>query len=270
MLNGKYYTIDAHCHIYPAKIAELAVGHTRSFYGMQSSHNGTAETLLSLGEKSGIDMFVVQSVATTPKQVRSINEFISQSVAESDGKFFGLGTLHPESESISDDIKHLMSLGLHGVKLHPDIQQFKSDDYRCLEIYEECEKYGLPILIHTGDYRYDYSNPNRVLPLLQTYTKLTFVGAHLGGWSIFDEAVDIYAGMENFYVDTSSTLGFMKNPNHAKDIILKYGTDKVLFGSDYPMWDPQTEMNNLLKLGLSDDDYRKIFSENAKKAYGIK
>ena len=56
---------------------------------------------------------------------------------------------------------NLLSLGLLVVKLHPDIQAFKIDDYRCLKIYELCEEKGLPILMHTGDNRYDYSNPNR-------------------------------------------------------------------------------------------------------------
>ena len=39
-----------------------------------------------------------------------------------------------------------------------------------------CEKEKLPILMHTGDNRYDYSNPNRLLPILQIYTSLTVVG----------------------------------------------------------------------------------------------
>ena len=43
----------------------------------------------------------------------------------------------------------IISLGLKGVKLHPDMQQFKIDDYRMLKIYELCEG-KLPILIHTG------------------------------------------------------------------------------------------------------------------------
>ena len=36
MINGKYYAIDAHCHIYPEKIAKLAVDHTDNFYSENS------------------------------------------------------------------------------------------------------------------------------------------------------------------------------------------------------------------------------------------
>ena len=104
------------------------------------------------------------------------------------GRFIGVGTLHPDSADIKGDIEHLVSLGLKGVKLHPDIQGFKIDDYRCLKIYELCEENRLPILMHTGDSRYDYSNPNRLLPVLKIYTELTVIGAHFGGWSIWETA----------------------------------------------------------------------------------
>ena len=160
MVNG-IYVIDSHCHIYPEKIAERAVAGTDNFYNCKSFCKGTVSDLLNEGEKAGIDHFIVQSVATTPKQVKSINEFIAQSVTAANGKMTGLGTLHPDSSDIKGDVAYLMELGLLGVKLHPDIQAFKIDDYRCLKIYEECEKNGLKILMHTGDNRYDYSNPNR-------------------------------------------------------------------------------------------------------------
>ena len=159
-----FYVIDAHCHIYPEKIASKAVAGTDNFYGVTSANKGTISDLLERGDKAGVDHFIVQSVATTPKQANSINEFISNSVALYPDRFTGLGTLHPESEDIKGDIERLVELGLKGVKLHPDIQAFKLDDYRCLKIYEECEKRGLIMLLHTGDNRYDYSNPNRLLP----------------------------------------------------------------------------------------------------------
>ena len=160
MRNG-FSVYDAHCHIYPEKIAARAVGGTDTFYGEHSACLGTVPDLIAQGTAAGIDHFIVQSVATTPRQVKSINEFIAAEVANNPGRLTGLGTLHPESEDIAGDIEHLISLGLHGVKLHPDIQKFKIDDYRCLKIYELCEG-RLPILMHTGDYRYDFSNPNRL------------------------------------------------------------------------------------------------------------
>lgn len=267
MINN-IYTIDSHCHIYPEKIAAKAVAGTDNFYGENSVGKGTVADLVSLGKEAGVDHFIVQSVATTPKQVKSINEFIASEVEKSQGLMTGLGTLHPDSEDIKADVKHLMELGLKGVKLHPDIQAFKIDDYRCLKIYELCEEMGLPVLMHTGDNRYDYSNPNRLLPVLEIYKNLTVIGAHLGGWSIWEEAVDLYREMPNFYVDCSSSFAYLE-PKKAKEIIRKYGADKVLFGTDYPMWSPKKELEYFLSLSLDENEICSILNMNAKKLFGL-
>ncbi len=260
--------IDAHCHIYPEKIVDRAVGGTDNFYGVKSACRGTANDLITEGTKAGIDHFIVQSVATTPHQVKSINEFIAKEVENSRGLMTGLGTLHPDSDDIKGDIEHLLNLGLHGVKLHPDIQAFKIDDYRCLKIYELCEEKGIPILMHTGDSRYDYSNPNRLLPVLQIYTNLTVVGAHLGGFSVWDEAKRKLTDLPNFYVDCSSCFGFI-DAKKVIELIRHYGADRVLFGTDYPMWSPSKEIQTLLSLPLDENEIKCILNINAKKVFNL-
>jgi len=112
---NKFKIIDAHCHIYPDKIAEKASASTGKFYGIDMWYDGKVSTLMTLGKDSGVDHYIVQSVATKPEQVASINTFISEAVKSSGGKMTGLGTLHPESSDIKGDIEHLMSLGLLGV-----------------------------------------------------------------------------------------------------------------------------------------------------------
>ena len=263
----KYRIIDAHCHIYPDKIAQKASDSTADFYKMPSRLDGKISTLLEYGEKVGIEHFVVQSVATTPKQVSSINRFIATAVKESRGKFTGLGTLHPDSEDIKADIDEIVSLGLKGVKLHPDIQAFKIDDHRMLKIYELCEG-RLPILMHTGDHRFDYSNPNRMKPILDIYKNLTVIGAHFGGWSMWDDAMDSLVGYENFYVDCSSTF-YAMSPEKAKELITAYGTDKVLFGTDYPMWLPEKEIEMFMKIDLTEQEREDILYNNAARLFNI-
>ena len=262
--------IDAHCHIYPDKIAAKATAATEVFYGINHTElDGTVSLLVREGTKAGVSRFVVQSVATTPKQVSSINRFIAETVRRSDGKFLGLGTLHPESSDIEGDVQELISLGLKGVKLHPDIQKFKLDDYRCLKIYECCEG-RLPILIHTGDIRYDYSNTNRLLPILDIYKELTVIGAHFGGWSLWEEAAKELSvkNFPNFYVDCSSSF-YALSDEKIKELISAYGEDRVLFGTDYPMWNPRVEVKRFLSLGLSKKTQEKILYKNACGLFGI-
>lgn len=262
-----YKIIDSHCHVYPDKIARKASDSTSEFYHMPSLFDGKISTLLEYGGAAGIEHFVIQSVATTPKQVSGINHFIADAVNQNRGKFTGLGTLHPDSENIASDIEEIISLGLKGVKLHPDIQRVAIDESRMHRIYELCEG-RLPILMHTGDSRFDYSNPNRMQPILDTFKNLTVIGAHFGGWSVWDEATERLSKYENFYVDCSSSL-YAMTPEKAKSLIVSYGTKRVLFGTDYPMWDIDAEIERFMKIDLTEEERRDILYNNTAKLFDI-
>lgn len=268
MINNTYFTIDCHCHIYPEKIASKAVAGTDRFYGTVAVGTGLVEDMLERADRAGVDKALVQSVATTPHQVSSINHFIANEVEKHPDRLIGFGTLHPASEDIIGDLRELLSLGLKGVKLHPDIQDFKIDDYRALSIYEACEEHGVPILFHAGDSRYDRSNPNRLVPVLRIYNRLTVIAAHFGGYSMWEEAAEALAGLPNLYVDCSSSMPFLSDEK-IKEYIRRFGDDRVLFGSDYPMWTAEREIPRLLSLNLPKESYRKIFSENIMALLGL-
>ena len=262
----KHPVIDAHCHIYPDKIARRATAGTEQFYDLHAYGDGTVSMLTQNGLAAGITHFVVQSVATSPAQVSGINRFIAATVRASGGMMTGLGTLHPDSPHLKEDLDEIVALGLHGVKLHPDIQHFKIDDYRCLKIYELCEG-KLPILMHTGDHRYDFSNPNRLLPVMRIFTELTVVGAHLGGWSVWEDTEEL-ATLQNLYVDCSSCFPFTGSAKMY--LVMKhYGADKILFGTDYPIWSPKSELDALLSLPFTEQELEKILFRNAQKVFRI-
>ena len=267
-MRENYFVIDSHCHIYPDKIADRAVEGTSTFYDQPFACLGTLDDLHFESEKAGIDHMIVQSVATTPKQVESINNFIALSVKNSNGKMTGLGTLHPASETKLDDILLLNSLGLFCVKLHPDIQRFELDSKECFEICEILEHEKLILLLHTGDSRYDFSNPNRLVPLLERFKNLNVIGAHFGGYSIWDEAHRKLKDFPNFYVDCSSSFPFISKEKAVK-LIKSYGEDKVLFGTDYPMWNPKEELDYFLSLNLTEQENRKILALNIKKLLNL-
>ena len=69
-------------------------------------------------------------------------------------------------------------------------------------------------------------------------------------------------------VDCSSSFHWLDKET-SKRIIKKYTADKVLFGTDYPMWDPKNEVEYFLSLGLSDEENSKILFQNAQKLFGI-
>ena len=263
-----YPIIDAHCHVYPDKIADKAVEAIGKFYDLSMYYDGKYSTLIEFGNRIGVRHYVIFSVATTPKQVHSINNYIADTVRESDGLMTGLGSLHPDSEDIQGDIAEIISLGLKGVKMHPDFQKFQIDDEKCYKIYELCQSKGLPVLLHTGDNRYDYSNPQRMKKVLEDFPKLTVIGAHFGGWSCWKEAAEALSKYKNFYVDCSSSFDWL-SVDERIELVRAYGADHVLFATDFPMWNHETEYARFMEMNLTDEENRLILYKNATKLFGI-
>ncbi len=261
--------IDSHCHVYPQAIAYKAVKGVSDFYdGVGDSWDGLASTVKEQWKTKGIDHAVIFSVATKLSQVESINGFIAKTVSESDGFFTGLGAMHQDYPDIGSEVERMISMGLKGVKMHLEMQKCAVDDPRLLGLYEACAD-RIPVYLHTGDRRYDYSNPDRVIKVLKMFPHTTFVGAHFGGWSVWDEAVEKLHGFDNLYVDTSSTFFWVEH-SKVRDYIRAYGSSKVMFGSDFPMWDVKPEMDYLLELKLTDNEYEDVFHRTAEKVFGIK
>ena len=251
--------IDFHAHIYPDKIAEKATNATGDFYGITPACIGTSEGLLIEGKGAGISEFVLLPVATKPEQARSINTFIRGEV-NAHAEFHGFGTLHPDSATMLEEAEYILQSGLLGVKLHPDTQGFNTDDKRLFEVYDYLQGRGT-LIVHCGDKRFDYSHPRRLKKVIDNFPKLCVIAAHLGGWSLFDEAFALLKNSDCFF-DISSCTMFLPSEKVAK-YIRGYGADRVLFGTDFPLWSPETEVNAFKNLPLTSEEFEKIAYKNA-------
>lgn len=252
---------DVHCHVYPDAIAQHAADTIGNFYGLNMHMSGTLSELVQRGTAAGISRFVIHSAAVTPNRVESINRFLSQSAHSDPEKLVGLGTLHPEYEQIEKELDRFPEYGLVGVKLHPDFQHFCLDDPKAVQMFKAMAQRNLPALIHTGDSRYPYSEPQRMARVLDQVPDLKVICAHLGGWSVWTEAWQLLAGRPGVWVDTSSSL-YAMTTDEAVDVIRHYGADRVFFGTDYPMWSPEGEIERFLSLPLSREEQEKILHLN--------
>lgn len=258
--------IDTHAHIFPDKIAAKASDSISKFYDIPMDSDGTVSTLLRLGLEAGVDRFLVHSVATVPAQVEHINNFIISSVKEHPDKLIGFATIHPDYDNIPHEVERIIDSGLRGIKIHPDFQRFCIDDEHAFSLYE-CIEGRLPILIHMGDSRYEYSKPARLANILKRFPKLTVIGAHFAGYSEWDDAAKILEG-SGIYVDTSSSL-FKISPEKARSLIDIYGVDHVLFASDYPMWKPADELKKIARIHLNEEERELILYKNAVRLLNI-
>ena len=260
--------IDAHAHIYPEKIAEKATVAIGKFYDIQMEMPaGTAERLIQDGKKIGVTKYVVHSVATTAHQVRAINEFIKREM-DKHKEFIGFMTLHQDltEEQVQEEVKWCIDNGFKGVKLHPDFQKFYIDGEEVQKFYRVIGD-KLPILFHTGDDRYDFSAPERLVKMAKKYPEVNFIGAHFGGYRHWDNAY-IYKGLDNVYFDTCSSLPFITSEK-AKEIIDMLGAEKFFFATDFPMWDAEREMGRFKAINLNEKERKMILSGNIKKLLKI-
>ena len=255
-----YRIFDVHAHIYPRKIAQKASDAIGAFYNIPMKFDGTPETLLSLGEEFCVSRFLVHSVATSARQVESINQFIAEECRLHPDRFTGFATLHPDLEAPADELNRIKGMGLVGVKLHPDFQKFEISDPKMNASYDAMQELGLPVLFHTGDSRYHWSSPGHIPIIRRRFPRLKIICAHFGAYSQWDEAAECLAE-QNVWIDTSSSF-FIITREKALDYIRRYGEERVLFGSDYPMWSVGDEIQNILSLGLNEEVNRRIFSEN--------
>ncbi len=257
--------IDFHTHVYPDRIADKATRATCDFYGLDTDQTGTVDTLLSKGRAAGIDRFVLLPVAVHPRGVRAVNEFIVGQIQQHP-ECYGFGTVHPDMEDLNGELEYIRASGLLGVKLHPDMQAIHTDDEKWFPLYEWLQEKGLPLFVHCGDEHRDFSHPRRLRRVIDRFPRLIVIAAHLGGWSKWDEAVE-YLQDTDCYVDISSCMMFL-SPEKVAEYVRAFGAHRVLFGTDFPIWDAASEVKNLQSLPLTDDEKEQIFLRNAERILG--
>lgn len=256
--------IDFHAHIFPEALASKAVAHIGRHYGIPMHRNGLLEDLIESTDRSGVSQVILLSSATRPAQTQTVNRWLAE---RQDERFIAFGTLHPDSAHIEQQLEEILSLGLRGVKLHPEFQAFDIDDPKMDRIYRAIGG-KLPILMHVGDPKLDHSAPIRLRRVLDRFPDLQLVAAHLGGYERWDEARETLIGLP-IWLDTSSALWAM-SAEEAIDLIRCHGTDRVVFGTDYPVNSHAQELALFDRLTLTVAERQAILRDNAARILGIR
>ena len=258
--------IDIHTHIYPDDIALKATKSVRDFYQIGGdSMDGTEAMLMERGAAAGISKFVILPVAIRPDRVHGINDFIVQRLKQNDA-LVGFGTVHAAMEGMDDEVQRIMDLGLKGIKMHPDSQRFAIDDLRLFPVYEAVRG-KLPVMLHMGDHRYDYSHPVKLRRILDLFPGLQVIAAHFGGYSMYETACELLKDTDCVF-DVSSSLMFLPE-GEAERYIGIYGAERMAFGTDYPMWDPVKETERFFKLKLTPEQFEQIAHKTAERILGL-
>lgn len=251
--------IDFHNHIFPENISDKATGFLGDYYHVPIECTGTIDVLIEDAKKAGIETLVVHSTATKASQVETINSYIAAACKEHKN-FIGFGSLHPDMANPAEEIERIISLGLRGIKLHPDFQNFPADSDKMMPIYEKLSG-RLPVLFHAGDIVNTYSSPKRIARVHDAFPNLTIIAAHLGGYRRWEEALEYLSGTD-VYFDTSSSLWALTKEK-AEFYIKSHNINRILYGTDFPMSGHESELKRFYSIDLTDEERELILYKNA-------
>src|SRR5262249_6478783 len=191
-------------------------------------------------------------------------------------------------------------LGLIGVNIPGSIgRDTRIDAERLSPFYARVDQLGVPLFLHPTDavFGEDLKGYGGALQLslgriievsvaasrlafsglMERYPNLKIVMSHTGGALPYQSGRMDKNGknaklprppsayIRRMYTDTVSphSMGI-------KFAIEYYGIDRVMYGSDYPCWDPSTALALIQEIGLPDEDLEKILYRNAQRTLGLR
>ena len=250
--------IDIHTHAYHPKIADKVLAQLEGHYGIQPVGTGQIDDLLARATKAGLDKVVVHNAATAPAQVVPANNW-AIAIHREHQRVISFGTLHPDYPDFERELDRLWRNGIKGIKFHADFQGFRLDDRKLWPIFEALSG-RFVVMLHVGDRLPPAENnscPAKVAAILDDFPDLTVIAAHMGGYLHRQQALEHLIGKDVF-IDTSSTLAFIDDDTLGR-IFRGHPRERILFGSDYPLFDPGEEIARLRRrLSLRDAELEQI------------
>lgn len=254
--------IDTHIHIFADSLAPRVLAQLQSTAGIAAQTDLTEKTTRAYLRAHGIDLAVVMPIATKPHQQRTINDWAAG--LQHDG-LISFGTVHPFADDALAELERLKTLGLYGVKLHPDYQRFEVNDRAVYPVYEKAAGLGLPVLFHAGfdpvSPDHTRCTPQALAELSEALPELTIIGAHLGGNAMYDDVLRFLAG-RNLYLDISMAPLYATYEQFT-EILRRHDRRKILFASDCPWSDPDVELRWVDQLPFSEEEKDDIRYRNA-------
>ena len=248
--------IDAHCHVWPDALAARVLSARPA--GLDPVGNGTLDGLRRTMDAAGIDMACTLAIANVPQHVERTNEFVG---AVDRSRFIPFGTVHP-GLSLDRNLMSLRDNGIRAVKLHPNFQSLPLDGLEVVEVLSALATEGVTVLTHVGQGNdaaaTDRGSPLRLRSLSEQVPDLKLIACHFGGYHRLEEARREVMG-SSVVLETSWPPSLAELPGDlVRGLIEEHGAGRFVYGSDWPMADPATEIAAIRSLDLSPEDERAV------------
>jgi predicted TIM-barrel fold metal-dependent hydrolase len=219
-------------------------------------------------------VFTVDATTALGRPALSSSE-IADAAAEHADVLIPFGSVDPHQTALAvEAVRRLVAdHGVRGFKFHPTMQAFAPNDRDFYPIYAAIEEARVPVVFHTGQtgigaglpggrgLKLRYSQPMLIDDVAADFPHLTVILAHPSvPWQ--DEAISMATHKANVFIDLSGW-----SPKYFPPQLVRaagsYLSHKMLFGSDYPVIDPQRWLRDFDGLELSDEVRGRILKSNA-------
>ncbi|MCY2968744.1 MAG: amidohydrolase family protein, partial [Planctomycetota bacterium] len=155
-----------------------------------------------------------------------------------------------------------------GIKIHPEEHIYPVAEHG-RAVFEFAARFGAVILAHTSEKN---SLCSDLVPFANDFPEVRLILAHIGhGWDgdYGHQVRGIQASRHgNVFADTSSARSI--TPNLIEWAVREAGADKILFGSDTPLYHCGVQRSRIDHADLSDADKLLILRDNALRVFGAK
>ena len=272
--------IDVHVHLeHTGELSAADEGARRYFGESGAAHGWTALADYYRSRRIACVVFTVDEKLTGRPQVS--NDAVAEFAAEHADIAIAFASIDPSRgpEGVREARRLVATGGIHGLKLHPPIQQFFPNDRLAYPLYEVFAEARLPVLFHTGHsgigagmpggagVRLKYGNPMPIDDVAVDFPEMPIILAHPSfPWQ--DEAISVCLHKPQVYIDLSGW-----SPKYFSPTLVQYANTllkhKVLFGSDYPLLTPDRWLSDFQKIAIRDEVRPLILKENAKRLLGL-
>ena len=238
--------IDMHAHAWLSHSAGRAVQALSRGFGLQCEASGILEDLVREERRASMDRVCVLCCAARGQYVHAVNRFAASLFAK-DKLLLPFGTVHPEMSAWEEELEYLACAGIGGIKLHPGYQGFVLDDRSMYPLYEAMSG-RFCLLVHVGGsgQGLQASTPLQLKKIAQDFPALHIIGAHMGGWGMWQEVEEVFAHgcSMNLWFDTSNT-SFHTDKACLGRLLRILPADRLVFGSDWPFFRVGGELERL-------------------------
>lgn len=279
--------LDIHVHVEKDDRGHISVSDdilaaSDKYFKADVNRTPTVDDIAAYYRERNMAAVVFTVDATTAMRHEALSsEQIADQVAKYDDTLIAFGSVDPlkGDKAIEQAIKLVKDHGVQGFKFHPGMQGFYPNDERYHPLFEEIDKLGVPIISHTGQtgigagmpggagIKLRPCNPMYLDDLAADFPTLQIIMAHPSvPWQ--SEAISIATHKANTYIDLSgwSPKYFAPELVRAANTMLR---TKVLFGTDYPVIDPDKWVTEFEKLEMKPEVLPLVLKENAAKLLGL-